>query len=213
MTRAERYELRGLLDSAERMAAVARRVTAGALFVYPTETIYGIGGRGDSEAVRTRLVAAKSRDESVPLILVAADRETLMACGVEFPPAAERLAAGFWPGRVTLVLPVVGTETTLGVRVSDHPFIQALSSYCRFPLFSTSANLSGQPYRDEPDTIFETFAQKIDFMVDAGPLPPSLPSTVVGVGRDGRVEVLREGVVDAVRVSAIAAGNSPGLGR
>jgi len=206
MIQAERYTLSELLDSSARMAALAERVVAGALFVYPTETIYGLGGRADRATVRRRLVEAKARGKEQPLILVAGNREAFSFSGVEFPDAAERLAVRLWPGRLTLVLPTPAQGGTLGVRVSDHPFIQALTPHFSLPLFSTSANLSGTPYVGEPDTIFRIFAASTDFMIDAGVLPPSEPSTVVRVDRASRVEILREGAVSAAAVSAAADG-------
>jgi L-threonylcarbamoyladenylate synthase len=109
---------------------------------------------------------------------------------------AQHLAAAFWPGNLTLVVPLgmKGTRT-LGVRVSNHPFIRALSEYIDEPLYSTSANRSGEPYHGDPEHIAALFDGRIDFMIDAGILPPSAPSSVVAVDREGSVKILREGAI------------------
>ena len=86
------------------------------------------------------------------------------------------------------------------MRTSDHPFIAALFRCLTVPIFSTSANLSGEPYNGLPDHLRKTFQGRVDFFVDAGELPQSQPSTVVRVFEDGRVEVIREGVVTAAKV-------------
>jgi L-threonylcarbamoyladenylate synthase len=202
---AERLDAAALLESGDVLRRTAERVRGGAVFVYPTETIYGVGGV-PTEEVRRRIVAAKGRRPGHPMILLAACREHLDELGVVFPPTASRLAGAFWPGNLTLVLPSSGGGDTVGVRVSDHPVVAALGRSVGRPLFSTSANLGGEAYDGDPDRIFEIFGERVDFMVDAGRLPFSPPSTVVGVTARGEVVVLREGVVPAGRIDELLGG-------
>jgi L-threonylcarbamoyladenylate synthase len=198
MTSPERIPLRALLEASrgpKKLAAVADAVRKGAVFVYPTETVYGIGGVTDLPEVMQRILVAKKRPSDQPMILIASDRSFFAKLPVVFPDSAERLARAFWPGMLTLVLPAREIEEGIAIRVSDHPFIRALFRYIETPLFSTSANLSGQAYVNDPEMIFSAFAGNIDFMVDAGPLPPSPPSTVVKVAMDNTVTVVRHGAV------------------
>jgi L-threonylcarbamoyladenylate synthase len=96
---------------------------------------------------------------------------------------------------LTLVLPGGKKNEFIGVRVSDHPFIKKLYGKLTVPIFSTSANISGKPYVNSPDEIFSIFASNVDFMIDAGALPPSPPSTVVKILGDKKIQVVREGAV------------------
>lgn len=194
MTRAERIECATALADESAIRELTDRIQGGAVFVYPTDTIYGIGGRADSDAVRERILAAKGRAPGNPLIVVAADRTAFEMLNVRFPAPAERLASSCWPGRLTLVLPTA-RGGDLAVRASDHPFLLALGRHGAPPLFSTSANISGHPYDPDPDRIYGLFAESADFMIDDGRLPVSAPSSVVRVTAGGDVELLREGAV------------------
>jgi L-threonylcarbamoyladenylate synthase len=179
------------------MRALAQRVLAGAVFVYPTETVYGVGGRADSVAVEQRIRFVKDRRKFSPFILLADTVERFQELDLVLPPKALLLARKFWPGNITLVVPRGKGLGEVGIRISDHPFVVALAALLALPLFSTSANISDYPYVNDPNVIFSAFNGKIDFMVDAGMLPASLPSTVVHVDTNDSVTILREGKVSA----------------
>jgi L-threonylcarbamoyladenylate synthase len=194
----ERIELASLLagESSEKaIRALAQRVATGAVFVYPTETVYGIGGRADSTAVEQRIRFVKDRRKSSPFIILADTVERFQTLDLVFPPKALLLARKFWPGNITLVMPRGTCVGDVGVRISDHPFVTAFAKWLGSPLFSTSANVSDYPYVNDPDAIFAAFNGKIDFMIDAGKLPDSLPSTVVRVDNNDSVSILREGKI------------------
>jgi L-threonylcarbamoyladenylate synthase len=197
---AERIKLSKLVNGANGpaiFAKIAKRIEAGEIFVYPTETIYGIGGRADSDTVKKRIIKAKIRKPENPMILLAGNKKIIDDFGIVFPKAGKLLADHFWPGQLTLVLPYRSGRASAGVRISDHPFVAGIYEYLKVPIYSTSANISGQPYENSPDDIFKTFESKIDFMIDAGVLPPSPPSTVVKVFDDKKIELVREGVIEA----------------
>lgn len=196
----ERIGLASLLtgkSSDTAMRALAQRVAAGEVFIYPTETVYGIGGRADSAAVEQRIRFVKDRRKSSPFILLADAVECFQALDLLFPPKAMLLARKFWPGKITLVVPYANGGGDVGIRVSDHPFVTAFGKCLALPLFSTSANVSDCPYVNDPDAIFAAFSGKVDFMIDAGMLPESLPSTVVRVDNNDSVSILRDGKVPA----------------
>lgn len=203
MTRLERIPLDTLLKGEhcqERLKHFAMAVKDGALFIYPTETIYGIGGVFNVPGVKENILLAKQKPPDHAMILIAPDRSFFSEAAVVFPPCAERLAQAFWPGMLTVVLPSPVTEQGIAVRVSRHPFITALFRYIDSPIFSTSANRSGEEYVNDIELIESLFVQTIDFLVDAGPLQFSLPSTVVRIGSDDTVTVLREGAVSSERI-------------
>ncbi len=195
---ADRIRFHNLLkchDVSSAFKKLAKRIEAGEIFIYPTETIYGIGGRADSQEVKRLIVKVKERKLSSPMILVAGRKEIFERFKIDFPKPARVLVKHFWPGRLTLVLPLRTGKGTVAIRVSNHPFITELYRYLTVPIFSTSANISGRPYVNSPDEIFSTFKSKIDFMIDAGSLPPSPSSTVVNILNDKKIELVREGVV------------------
>jgi L-threonylcarbamoyladenylate synthase len=177
------------------LSSLVQRIEDYAVIVYPTETIYGIGGRGDSTAVQQKIIAAKTREPNNPMILVAGALKNFSSFNLHFAPAALALAQQFWPGNLTLVVPCNDDSGTLGIRVSGHPFIQLLYRKLSVPVFSTSANISGTEYQNNPDAIYETFKNCADIMIDAGILPASLSSTVVSVSKNNDIKILREGIL------------------
>jgi L-threonylcarbamoyladenylate synthase len=198
MTKSERIPLNTLLEKSDgrnKIEHIAHAVRGGAVFIYPTETIYGLGGAWDVGGVKERILSVKRKASDNPLILIAPDRNCFSKLPVIFPHTAELLASEFWPGMLTLVLPSSSDERGIGVRVSDHPFVSELFRYLDQPIISTSANLSGEPYINDPEKIYSVFSGAIDLFIDAGPLPPSLPSTVVRIYTDGTMRMLREGAI------------------
>jgi L-threonylcarbamoyladenylate synthase len=180
---------------------------SGALLVYPTETVYGIGtalSAGEAGLERTR--AAKRSPPGRPYLLVAADPETAFSLWRELPAAARDLAARAWPGPLTLVgaarpgLPpsLLGRDDfapvapTVSVRVPGEPRLLALLRALGEPLVSTSANLAGAP----PPVRFEDVQVSDlapDLAIDGGPCPEGEPSTLVSVVAPGPPRLLRAG--------------------
>jgi L-threonylcarbamoyladenylate synthase len=202
----DRITLEALLSgpkAGENLKRVTARIFSGEVFIYPTETIYGIGGLADREDVAQRIAKAKKRNSEKKMILLADDKKVFEKFDVEFPSAARALAEGFWPGFLTLVLPRKNSSETLGVRASNHPFIQAIFTVINVPIYSTSANTSDMEYKNDPEEIASAFSNSIDFMIDTGRLPPSAPSTVVSVSRENKVEILREGAISREKIESI----------
>jgi len=194
----ERIQLSSLLNEEHPyplLRSLVTRIENNAVVIYPTETIYGIGGRADSISVKQKIIAAKIRPPDNPMILIAGALEHFAGFDLYFAPAALALAQKFWPGKLTMVLPYNAAPGTLGIRVSDHPFIELLYRKLTIPVFSTSANISGAEYRNDPDNIYSTFKNTADIMIDAGVLPASLPSTIVSISKNNEVKILREGTL------------------
>lgn len=198
-TKPERFLLQRLLQEGAGFEKLVRQINGGALFVYPTETIYGLGGIA-TDVVRRRICTAKKRKPDNPLILVAGTMDAFSSYNLVMNTDARKLAETFWPGNLTLIMRAGRAGETIGVRVSAHPFLQLIAPVVPCPLFSTSANISGEPYVNDPDAIFDLFHGAIDFMIDQGVLPDAVPSTVVDVSSDTGVAVLREGVVKKEKI-------------
>lgn len=182
---------------------IASRIAAGAVFIYPTETIYGIGGRYDRKDVFKRIIKIKERASEHPMILIGGSLSSFDTLGLVLSPSAKKCAETFWPGPLTIVLPSRQFPDGIAIRVSDHPFLALIEQYFPVPFFSTSANISGSSYNPDPDVIYNLLGPHVDFMVDAGLLPPSQPSTVIKIENDDRITVLREGCIPAWELLAV----------
>jgi L-threonylcarbamoyladenylate synthase len=169
--------------------------------VYPTETFYGLGALASDARALARLVAAKLRPEGKPLPLVAADRDMAFAAWAEAGEEARLLADRFWPGPLTLVAPAapglpaeVAGGGTVGVRVPGSPVARELSRRAGGLLVSTSANPSGGPPPSRVEDLAPSLLARVDAVLDGGPTPGGLPSTVVELGPEG-ARLLRAGAV------------------
>ncbi|HAL92013.1 MAG TPA: threonylcarbamoyl-AMP synthase [Verrucomicrobia bacterium] len=194
----------GILPAtAENIRRAADAVRAGELVVIPTETVYGVAARADSPAALARLYAAKGRDESKRMALFADGIGSVRAAGVRVDEIAERLAAAFWPGPLTMVLETA-TGGWNGFRVPDHPVALAWLRELRGVVPAvTSANRSGEPPAPTAQEAWAALAPHVSLALDAGPVAGGVPSTVVKVGPEG-VEILRAGVLSGEAIAKAA---------
>lgn len=193
----------GALDAA--VAAIAD----GRIVGVPTETVYGLAVLPTEDPLRA-LVAAKGRDPGKGIALLVDGLEQLTGV-VIVPRAAIRLAERFWPGALTLVLPVregltlpdllTGGRSTLGVRLPDHPVPRALARRLG-PLAVSSANRSGQPDARTATELLAQVPDGVSLVLDDGPVRGGHPSSVVAVAANGAIEVLREGAIDPAAIEA-----------
>jgi L-threonylcarbamoyladenylate synthase len=178
-----------LLGTDAAAIAAARRVLAdGGLVAFPTETVYGLGADATDGHAVARLYAAKGRPAFNPLIAHVADDTAARLLG-RFDLAAERLAAAFWPGPLTLVLPktpdcTVADLATAGldavaVRVPAHPVARKLLAPFGRPIVAPSANRSGHVSPTTAAHVMVDLAGRIDLVIDAGPTEVGLESTIV----------------------------------
>lgn len=181
----------------------ARKVLA-----YPTETVYGFGSGIDAESVRS-LISMKGRPKGKPFLLLIANSEMLARLDLHLTPSASLLAARFWPGPLTLVLPggerrvpdeLRGPEGGIAVRWTPHPALTRLILSYGEPITSTSANRPGSPAAmaagDIVDQWRATVASGALRVLDGGRLSPSEPSTVVDCSGK-RPRVIRPGAISA----------------
>ena len=188
--------------SPESLANAAHILRAGGVAVIPTDTVYGIAAHPGSPSALARICTIKGRPTGKPIALLAADAEAVATFGAAFPPAAQRLAAAYWPGALTLVLPCGSTSE--GFRVPDHAATRALLAACGGTLRVTSANLSGAMPATSAVEALKDVGLEADLVIDDGVSPGGVPSTVVKVDADGALTVLREGAIpaDAIRRTA-----------
>ncbi len=184
----------------ERAVSVLRR---GGLVAFPTDTLYALGADALSDAAVDRVVEIKGREAGKPLPLFVDGLEMAETVAV-FSDAARRLARRFWPGALTLVLPrqpsfvskaLVGGET-VALRVPKHDVALAIVRLLGRPVTGTSANLAGGDNPSTPDEVRRQIGANVDFVLDGGRCPVSLPSTIVSWDDVGEVLVLRQGALD-----------------
>jgi L-threonylcarbamoyladenylate synthase len=189
----------------------AEVLRGGGLVAFPTETVYGLGANALDAAAVGKVFAAKGRPPTNPLIVHVGDRAAAVALTPEWTTAADQLAAAFWPGPLTLVLKkrpglpdvVTAGGPTVAVRVPAHPVALALLKECGVPVAAPSANRSGELSPTTADHVRNSLGDRVDLILDGGPCPGGLESTVVDVTGEV-VKVLRPGLISVARLEVVA---------
>ena len=192
---------------------LAAAILAGAVAAYPTETFYALGAAALSKRGIDRVFRLKKRDPSKPLSFVVSDMDMVRDVVSLLPPAFMVLAAEFWPGPLTVVLPaaagfperLLGPGRTIALRIPPLPWLRSLIREMSEPLTATSANLSGERELADPAEVKALFDGRIDLLLDGGPAPGGRPSTVVDLSGE-TPRVLREGRISAARIEALFRG-------
>lgn len=177
-----------LSTSDDGIAQAARFLTDGQLVAFATETVYGLGADARNSTAVADIYAAKGRPSFNPLIVHVSDVETAARYAV-LNDTAHRLAAAFWPGPLTLVLPLRGGHglsplvtaglDTVAIRVPAHPVAQAILTTFDGPVAAPSANPSGKISPTRPEHVMDGLNGRIAAVVDAGPCEVGLESTIV----------------------------------
>ncbi len=171
----------------DRAAALLR---GGGLVAFPTETVYGLGADATDDRAVARIFAAKERPEFNPLIVHVTGVEAARRIA-DFDATAERLAQAFWPGALTLVLPLKARAglaplvsaglPSVALRAPDHPLAQALLQRTARPVAAPSANRSGRISPTTAGHVRASLDGRIDAILDGGACPVGLESTIVGL--------------------------------
>lgn len=176
----------------KRLKVAARLIREGKLVAFPTETVYGLGADALNEKAVRRIFEAKGRPADNPLIIHIAESEWLFKLAREVPEIALKLAERFWPGPLTLVLPkreevpeiTTGGLDTVAVRMPAHPIALELIRLSGRPVAAPSANISGKPSPTEADHVVDDFYGRIECIIDGGPTPIGVESTVLDLTGD-----------------------------
>ncbi len=194
----------------DRAAEVLR---GGGLVAFPTETVYGLGADAFQVQAIRRIFAVKGRPASDPLIVHLASAADLPRVAMDVPSIAHELAAAFWPGPLSLIVPRspgLPTEVTAGldtvaVRAPDHPVALALLEMADVPIAAPSANRFGHVSPTTAAHVVADLGDGIDVLLDAGPTPIGIESTVVDCTVDPP-RILRPGGLDLERLATVAQG-------
>jgi len=192
------------------LSEAAEILARGGLVAIPTETVYGLAADAANGEAVARVFAAKGRPRFNPLIAHVADMEMARRCA-RFDARAEKLASAFWPGPLTLVLPlaegapvhelVTAGLDTIALRRPSGPSAGLIARFGR-PLAAPSANVSGRLSPTSAEHVLEGLGEEIDAVIDAGPCRVGLESTIVSLAGD-RPLLLRSGGLAASEVEAV----------
>lgn len=197
----------------EQLKEAAHILRTGGLVVFPTETVYGLGGNGLSHEAAEKIYAAKGRPSNNPLIIHVsspAEADKYAFAGDLY----HRLAAAFMPGPLTVILPkrdcipyaTTGGLDTVAVRCPDHPVAHALLKACGIPVAAPSANLSGKPSPTLAEHVITDLSGRVDMIIDGGESDIGLESTIVKIDTDEAGEyltLLRPGAVTADALTCV----------
>lgn len=199
---------------------IIKTLKTGGVIAFPTETTYGLGCDPRNIKAIEKIYKMKGREKGKPFPLVAASvaqvRQVAMLQAISY-----KLQAQYWPGSLTLVLPVrptahlahqIAPHGEVAIRVSSHLIVQQITRAFGFPIVATSANKSGKSECRSGRAVARAFACRCractcpyacdapDLILDAGALPRRKPSTIVRITTDGSVEILRQGAVRLKRL-------------
>jgi L-threonylcarbamoyladenylate synthase len=194
------------------IAAAADLLRAGGLVAVPTETVYGLAARADRDESVAAIYRAKGRPSFNPLIVHVADLASAQKLAL-FDARALRLAEAFWPGALTMVLPlregaaiapaVTAGLPTLALRCPAHPVMQAVIAQAGVPLAAPSANRSGGVSPTQAAHVVASLGANVDAVVDGGACEAGLESTIVALRESGGWQMLRPGPITEGQVAAV----------
>jgi L-threonylcarbamoyladenylate synthase len=178
---------------------------SGKIFIYPTDTIYGIGGNPFDENVVKRIAAIKGRNEKKQFVWLVSDFENLLNyVEVPFENHVDFLQK-IWPGPVSVILNLnnrtkkIVNYNTIAVRIPDNNFCQKLLTEIKQPLLSTSVNRSGQEPANQIEKIAEDFSRDVDAIIFNSDPVQHLSSTIIDLTTE-RPKLIREGSIKFVEL-------------
>ena len=193
-----------LTDLSAQLQPIIQR---GGIVAVPTETFYGLGVNPFDPAALARLTAVKGRPPSAPILVLVATLHDLSLFALQVPEAASILIDAFWPGALTILFParpsvpsaVTGGSGRVGLRLSSCQPLRELLDRVG-PLTGTSANRTGAAPARTAREVQDSLGHDVDAILDAGPTPGGLPSTVVEA--DDGLRIIREGAIPRAAIQA-----------
>jgi len=185
------------------LLSAAEAVLRGGVIAFPTDTLYGLGCSLFDVSAVEMVARLKRRDPSLAVISLIPEARQVYGLAVDVSPQAERLMREYWPGPLSMIFkaaPIVpprvrGAGGTVALRVPRDGLCHKLLALIGGPVVSSSANLSGQRPAESAEEVVQIFGNQLDLVLDGGPRPGGLPSTLVDVSVP-RPRLLRRGAVD-----------------
>ncbi|HEU5020937.1 MAG TPA: L-threonylcarbamoyladenylate synthase [Bryobacteraceae bacterium] len=201
------------------VARAAELLRAGRLVGIPTETVYGLGANALDEAAVRRIFEAKGRPLSSPLIVHVSDIAMARGLALEWPREAEQLAARFWPGPLTIIVPkdsrvpdaVTAGLPSVALRRPSHPLALAVIEAAGLPIAAPSANRFTELSPTTAQHVREGLGDRVDFILDGGPCTVGIESTVISLA-GARPRILRPGMVSRTQIEEVIGAVETGAG-
>ena len=196
------------------LEAAVRLLCEGGVAAIPTDTLYGLACDAFNSGAIERVFAIKERPEGMALPVLLSEVEQLSMVALEVPEASLKLAGAYWPGPLTLIVQRAGVlparltagQTTVAVRVPDHPVPRELARRLGRPITGTSANISGSANPQSLEELRRQVGDRVDCVVTTGPTPAGTASTIVDLTGDGP-RLIREGAISFAESAALLNGN------
>lgn len=195
------------------VSEAVEHLNSGGLVGLPTETVYGLAARVDQDSAIANIFRAKQRPFFDPLIVHVHSLEQAKTLCSEWPSAAEVLSKYFWPGPLTLVLPkkrnlsemITSGLPTVGIRWPASPIAQEIIRQVGVPLAAPSANQFGKTSPTKAQHVLSEFSGQSVYVVDGGDCEVGIESTIVSVGQDGVLQILRPGQISEDKIAQVLA--------
>lgn len=196
------YDWKNIIKDDE-LVDIVNIIKQDGIVVFPTETVYGIGGNALSEEVIKKIYNIKKRPQDKALNILVKNKEEIERYAYISNIIEKKIIDNFMPGPITIILKkkkseisdlLTANNDTIGIRIPDNNIIKRILEECNLPLAAPSANISGKPSSIKLEDIKEDFDNKVEAFIDGGICKQSMSSTIVKVV-DGKVKILREGVI------------------
>lgn len=187
----------------DELKEVADIIKQDGIIVFPTETVYGIGGNALSENVIKKIYRIKQRPYGKALNILVKDKEEIEKYAYISNKIEEKIIDNFMPGPITIILKkkksnipdlLTANNDTIGIRIPDNNIVKRILEECNLPLAAPSANISGKPSSIRLSDIKRDFESKVEAFIDGGVCKKKVSSTIVKVV-DEKLVILREGAV------------------
>ena len=184
----------------EKIKEAAAVIKKGGIVGFPTETVYGLAADFFNQQAVEKIFQIKKRPAQKPLAVQIGDIADLEKLECAVPASAFQLISKFWPGPLTLVF--ARGAATLGVRIPDNPIARSLIKESQTPIVAPSANLSGEPAAKTAEEVLQTFAGRIEMVIDSGETELGIASTVVDLSVSP-YRILRAGAIAAKEIQQV----------
>lgn len=192
---------------------IKRYIDLGSVIIYPTDTVYGVGGKIESENTLKKIYKAKSREYTSPLIGLISSKDIVLKYATVPRYNAKKyklLVEKFWPGALTIILKkrslvpgiMVSNGKTIGIRMPNHEVALKIIEAAGGILPTTSANISGETSPRSFDELSEEFISKVDIVIDGGISKKGIESTIIDLTEE-KIKILRVGAISKEEIESI----------
>ena len=176
----------------EELENISNIIKENGVVIFPTETVYGMGGNALSEEAIRKIYSIKERPKEKALNILVKNVSEIEKYAEITNDLERKIINNFMPGPICKL--ITASNDTIGMRIPDNKIVKNILNMCEVPIAAPSANISGKPSPVKIEDTIKDFKDKVDAFIDGGICKESIPSTIVKV-IDGKIEILRKGVI------------------